>query len=133
LNLSGLVSEGRGTESYHHSMPKLEIIEDEIARQLAEAAKSGELKSAPSYGKPLAMNDGWDDTPQEFRMAFKALKDAGFVPPEIEAFHERAHLQERLRACEEDSEEQKQLASELAALDQRISLRLEGMRVHGSI
>jgi hypothetical protein len=113
-------------------LPKLEIIEDEIARQLTEAAKSGELEAAPSYGKPLATNDGWNETPEEFRMAFKALKDSGFVPPEIEAFHQRAWLRERVQACNDETE-RKRLASELASLDQKISLRLEGMRIHGSV
>jgi hypothetical protein len=113
-------------------MPKLEIIEDEIARHLTEAAKSGELRAAPSYGKPLPVDDGWNETPDEFRMAFKALKDSGFVPPEIEAFHERSRLRQRVQACN-DSDERKRLASELSSLEQKIALRLEGMRSHGSI
>ena len=35
-------------------MPKLELLEDEIGRKLAEAEQTGELRSAPSFGKPLA-------------------------------------------------------------------------------
>lgn len=113
-------------------MPRLEIIEDEISRHLAEAAKSGELRTAPSYGKPLSMNDGWDDTPAEFRMAFKMLKDSGYVPPEIALFHEGAQLRQRIQACA-DSDERKRLAAELSSLEQKIALRLEGMRAHGRI
>jgi hypothetical protein len=113
-------------------MPKLEVIEDEISRRLAEAEKTGELKTAPSYGKPLAVDDGWNETPEEFRMAFKALKDSGFMPPEIAAFHDRARLRERVIACENE-EDRKQLAAELSSLDQKIALRLEGMRASKSI
>jgi hypothetical protein len=113
-------------------MPKPEVIEDEIARKLAEAARSGELKSAPSYGKPLAMNDGWNDTPDELKMAFKMLKDSGFIPPEIAAFHERAALRKQMNECSDD-EKKKQIAVALSQLEQRIALRLEGMRTNGSL
>lgn len=113
-------------------MPKLEVIEDEISRKLAEADETGELRSAPSYGKPLPADDGWNETPEEFRLAFKALKDSGFVPPEIAAFHERARLREAVSQCVDPSERQR-LAAALASLDQTIALRLEGMRANGSL
>ncbi len=113
-------------------MPKPELIEDEISRKLAEAEETGELRAAPSYGKPLAMSDGWDDTPDEFKMAFKMLKNSGFVPPEIAAFHERAALRKQLNECS-DAKEKQQLATSLSQLEQKIALRLEGMRMHGSV
>jgi hypothetical protein len=113
-------------------MPKLEVIEDEISRRLKEADETGELRSAPSYGKPLAVDDGWKETPEEFRMAFKALKDSGLVPPEIAVFHERAALRERVNACVDETE-RKRLAVELSSLDQKIALRLEGMRAHRTV
>jgi hypothetical protein len=113
-------------------MSILTLVEDEIARKLKEATQTGELKSAPSYGKPLPVDDGWHETPEEFRMAFKALKDSGFVPPEIAAFHERARLREALSNSVEPHEKTR-LAAELASLDQVIALRLEGMRANGSL
>lgn len=113
-------------------MPKLEVLEDEISRKLAQAHKTGELTSAPSYGKPMPVDDGWNETPEEFRMAFKALKDSGFAPPEIAAFHERAKLRTALSQCEEPNEK-KRLAAELASIDQVIALRLEGMRASGAL
>jgi Domain of unknown function (DUF1992) len=113
-------------------VPKPELIEDEIARKLAEAEQTGELKSAPSYGKPLAQNVGWDDTPDEFKMAFKMLKDSGFIPPEIAAFRERAELRKRMNECRDDAERE-QHAQALSQLEQKISLRLEAIRVHGNL
>ena len=35
---------------------------------------SGEMRHAA--GKPLPLNDGFDQTPEELRMAYKALKNA---------------------------------------------------------
>ena len=61
-----------------------------IAEHLSEALRSGELQIAPSFGKPLAKDEGWDETPVEFQLPFKILKNAGVVPPEIELFHKRA-------------------------------------------
>jgi Domain of unknown function (DUF1992) len=114
------------------AMSILTLVEDEIGRKLKEASQTGELKTAPSYGKPLPADDGWNETPEEFRLAFKALKDSGFVPPEIAAFHERARLREAVSQCIDPSERQR-LAAELASLDQTIALRLEGMRANGSL
>ena len=50
-------------------------IDEQIAQSLRESQASGELQSAKSWGKPLDLNDGYAQTPEELRMAFKALKD----------------------------------------------------------
>jgi hypothetical protein len=107
-------------------------IDEEIARHLAEAAASGELKAAPSYGKPLAQMEGWDDTPEEFRLAFKMLKDGGYAPPEIALFHERAQLRADCAASTTDAERTR-LQKALSDLEQKIALRLEALRVNGSL
>ena len=60
------------------------------ARRLRDSRASGELRAAPSYGKPLAFGDGYDETPAELRMAMKILKDAGVVPHEVELMREAA-------------------------------------------
>jgi hypothetical protein len=104
-------------------------LDEEIARHLAEAAASGELKAARSYGKPLADMEGWDETPEELRLAFKVLKDAGFAPPEVALFHERAKLREAVEACA-DAQERIRLQKQLSELEQKISLRLEAVRVN---
>jgi hypothetical protein len=111
------------------SMPNLD---EEIARRLQEALESGELKSAPSYGKPLATPEGWDDTPDALRMAFKILKESGFAPPEVELFHERARLRKEIAACGDESERER-LLRELSSLEQKISLRLESLRSNAQL
>jgi hypothetical protein len=113
-------------------VPKLEIIEDEISRKLAEAERTGELRSAPSFGKPLAVDAGWDMTPDEFKMPFKILKNAGVVPPEVELFHERARLREALRSAS-DAAQSQELRKQLTELEQRLSLRLEALQRNGAL
>ena len=113
-------------------MPKLELLEDEIGRRLAEADLSGELRSAEGYGKPLQGYAGWDQTPPELRMPFKILKNAGVVPPEIELFHERASLRAAVDAAADD-EQRDALRRKLSELEQKIALRLEALRINGSL
>jgi len=107
-------------------------LDDEIAQRLVEAAASGELQSAESYGKPLRDIEGWDATPESLRMPFKILKDAGFAPPEVALFHERARLREAAARAPDDAE-RAALQRELVALEQKIALRLESLRIHASL
>lgn len=107
-------------------------IDEEIAHRLAEAAASGELRSAESYGKPLREAQGWEATPEALRMPFKILKDAGFAPPEVELFRERARLREALSAAI-GAGERERLQRELGQLEQKLSLRLESLRTNASL
>jgi len=106
--------------------------DEEIARHLREALASGELAGTPGFGKPLPEDAGWDATPEALRMPFKILKNAGFVPPEVELLHERAALSEALTSCESDIE-RVALRRKLSDLEQKIALRLEALRSHGSL
>ena len=103
-----------------------------IARHLREAAESGELQRVAGYGKPLPEDAGWDATPEEFRMPFKILKNAGYAPPEVELFRQRAELAAQVEAAATEGEK-KLLQQKLADLQQKISLRLEGLRVNRSL
>jgi len=102
-------------------------LDEEIAKHLQEALSTGELSRAPSYGKPLRADDGWDETPADLRMPFKILKDAGVPPPEIELFHRRALLRNQLQSAAE-GEARSALQKALAELEQVIALRLEALR-----
>jgi hypothetical protein len=110
----------------------MKSLDEEIARRLAEAQAAGELASAPSYGKPLAEDDGWNDTPPALRMPFKILKDAGVVPHEIEMFRERAALRAQIGECTDEAAAEP-LLQRLAQLEQAIALRLEALRVSGAL
>ena len=111
---------------------RLRTLDEVIARHLEEAAKSGELAAAKGYGKPHEPDPGWDATPPELRMPFKILKDAGFMPAEVEWFHERARLRSALDA-EADAAKQETLRKQLAVLEQKISLRLEALRASAKL
>lgn len=106
--------------------------DEEIARHLREALESGELAGTPGFGEPLPEDAGWDATPESLRMPFKVLKNAGFVPHEVALFHERAALSAALQSCQSETE-RTEVRRKLSDLEQRIALRLESLRVNGSL
>lgn len=106
--------------------------EDEIAQHLEQARKSGELQTAESFGKPLEEDAGYLETPEGLRMPFKILKNAGFVPPEVERLRERAALAQAVSACE-DPQERRALQLRLSELEQAMALRLEALRHSGRL
>ncbi len=106
--------------------------DEAIAEHLDQALRSGELGSAPSFGKPMPEAEGWHETPLEFRLPFKILKNAGVVPPEVELFHKRGELR---RALDESASETERevLRQRLVDLEQVIALRLESLRSSGRL
>ncbi len=53
-------------------------------RKIAEAAERGEFDDLPGRGKPLDLEDD-ALVPEDLRMAYRILKNAGYVPAEVEA------------------------------------------------
>jgi len=111
---------------------RLRLLEDHIGRSLSESEKSGELRAAPSYGKPLNLGDGYDETPAELRMAFKMLKDSGFGPPEIERMREIEALRAALAGAADDAAA-RTARQALAEKRQQLALRMEKLRVTGAL
>jgi Domain of unknown function (DUF1992) len=107
-------------------------IDEQIAQSLREAQRSGELQSAPSWGKPLDLDDGYAQTPEELRMAFKALKDAGFAPPEVETMKQIAALREVI-AADPEAPQAEAMRRRMSELQQHLALRLEKLRGTGSL
>lgn len=111
---------------------RLQLQDDEIGRVLREAERSGELRAAPSFGKPMQFGDGYDETPAELRMPFKMLKDAGYAPPEVELMREIAQLQQALDPLADDAGARAQ-RQRVGELRQQLALRLEKLRSSGSL
>lgn len=57
---------------------------DQIAEtRIREAIERGELRGLPGEGKPLQLDDD-SAIPEELRAAYRILKNAGFLPPELQ-------------------------------------------------
>jgi len=88
---------------------------DQIAeKKIAEAIERGEFKDLPGAGKPLALDDD-AHIPEDLRVAYRILKNAGFVPPEVDSLREIGQL-ERIVAREEDSSAKAKLLRKIALL-----------------
>lgn len=70
-----------------------------VERRIAEAMARGEFDRLPGAGKPLALDDD-PLVPEEMRVAYRILKNAGFVPPELERL---AEINRLLAALERDA------------------------------
>ncbi len=70
-------------------------------RKINEAMQNGGLEIDAWKGRPLPKEDT-SMIPPELRMAFKVLKNAGYLPPEIEARKEMQHLEELIAASEDE-------------------------------
>jgi len=107
-------------------------IDEQIAQSLRDSELSGELRSARSWGRPLDFGDGYEQTPPELRIAFKALKDAGYVPPEVETMKQIAALRSQIESAP-DAAQADALKRRISELQQHVALRLEKLRMTGSL
>ena len=110
----------------------MQTLDEQIAQSLQESLATGELRAAPSWGKPLNFGDGWDETPVELRLPFRILKEAGNVPHDVMQLHEVAGLRRELADCS-DPERARIIQKRIADLQQMVALRLERLRLTGSL
>jgi hypothetical protein len=103
----------------------------EALRLLAEsritaAIARGDFDDLPGRGKPLPPDD-LARVPAELRMGFRLLRNAGCLPPELEARKEVARLG-ALVAAAGDAEERSRLAGLRADAELRYRLLVERRR-----
>ena len=86
-----------------------------VERKIAEAISRGELDNLPGAGRPLELDDD-SLVPEDLRLAYRILKNAGFVPPEVETLNEIAALE---RLVTGDSKAVRKLALIKAGIETR--------------
>lgn len=73
---------------------------DTLAEQrIAEAATRGEFADLPGAGEPLVLEDD-ALIPEELRAAYRLLKNAGYVPPELEYSREIRDIETLLQQAQ---------------------------------
>jgi hypothetical protein len=77
-------------------------------RKISEAIREGQLEIDNWKGKPLPHSSN-SLVPEELRMAHKILKNAGYLPPEIETKKEIQQIEDLLSACEDERARVKQM------------------------
>jgi hypothetical protein len=71
--------------------------------RIREAMERGEFDDLPGAGKPLPLESNVF-VPEDLRLAYKLLKDAGFLPPEMELKKEIVTLKELLATVDDEGE-----------------------------
>jgi len=107
-------------------------LDEQIALSLQRSLHSGELQSAHGWGKPIDLGDDYAQTPEELRLGFKMLKEAGFVPPEIDTMKRIAALRD-LIAQDPSAPQADAMRKRLSELQQHLALRLEKLRISGTL
>jgi len=104
---------------------------DHIAEErILAAIKRGDFDHLAGAGKPLDLDDDDDAlVPPELRMAFRILKNAGYVPPEVEMLRDARELERAIALAETDAD-RRRLALKLSLIETRLAaqglhLRLE--------
>jgi hypothetical protein len=87
--------------------------------------EDGEFDNLPGYGKPLVLED-LSGVPEELRMAYKLMKNAGFSPEENKIKQEMMSIESLMKNCSDPEEKdklQKNLNEKLLRFNQMMSKR----------
>jgi hypothetical protein len=87
--------------------------------RIREAQQRGEFDGLPGAGKPLMLEDE-ALIPEELRAAYRLLKNAGYLPPELQLNKEIKEA-EQLLACMRDDVERARAERRLRWLRLRLS------------
>ena len=77
-------------------------------RRILEAMREGAFDNLPGAGQPLNLEDD-SRVPEDLRIAYKILKNANFVPPEVALKKEIAKTEDLLAGTEDTKEKYRQL------------------------
>lgn len=98
-------------------------------RHISEAQARGEFDDLPGAGAPLNLDDD-SLVPGPLRVAYRMLKNAGFLPPELEAHREIREIEQLLDAAQ-TGDERRRLTARIQYLlarsraGRRANMRLE--------
>ena len=89
---------------------------DQIAEaRIQEAMERGELRDLPGEGKPLSLDDD-SAVSEELRVAYRVLKNAGFLPPELQLRKEVCEAEQLLQQLPESARSRARARLELLQL-----------------
>ena len=91
-------------------------------KRIAEAIARGELDNLPGEGRPLDLDDD-ALVPEELRLAYRILKNAGFVPAEVDELKQVEQLESLVNSADVDAATRSRAVRKLALLRTRIETR----------
>ncbi|QHM73590.1 DUF1992 domain-containing protein [Mixta intestinalis] len=101
---------------------------DQLAEQhILDAQKKGELSGLPGEGAPLVLDDD-SHVPSELRAGYRLLKNAGYLPPELEMRREALELNDLIENLDPADKNHAACLKKLRLLE--IKLLQAGMSTH---
>jgi hypothetical protein len=77
-------------------------------KRIKEAIRQGQFENLPGKGKPIVFEDD-SMVPEDLRMAYKMLKNAGFIPPELQTEKEIKNALDLLDELQDERERYRQV------------------------
>lgn len=74
-----------------------------VEQQIKEAMARGEFDDLPGKGEPIDLVE-YFKTPAHLRLAYKILKDAGYIPPELVIKKEIENLKKKRKSTTDEKE-----------------------------
>ncbi len=96
------------------------LIDQLAERRIREAQAQGEFDDLPGVGQPLQLDEDMR-VPAELRSAYRLLKNAGYLPPELQLRRDISEA-EQLLAMAEDADQRAHCSRRLRYLMARLSL-----------
>ncbi|MBW2558898.1 MAG: DUF1992 domain-containing protein [Deltaproteobacteria bacterium] len=81
----------------------MSIFQRIIEQRIKEAQDRGEFDNLPGSGEPLKIEDD-SHIPEELRLAYKILKNAGCIPPELQLKKEIRQMEDMLDKIQDEKE-----------------------------
>ena len=93
-----------------------------VEARIEEAQRAGAFEDLPGAGAPLDLDDD-RLVPEEVRVAYRILKNAGYVPAELLERKEAAGLRALVASIAADDPRRRRLLAMLALLEARLEVR----------
>ena len=77
-----------------------------VEQRIKEAQEKGEFDNLPGHGKPLKLEDD-SHVPEDLRIAYKILKNADCLPPELQEKKEIRQMEDLLASLPDEKERYK--------------------------
>jgi hypothetical protein len=84
------------------------VLERIAEERILEAQRRGAFDNLPGHGRPLQLDDD-SHVPEDLRLAYKVLKNADCLPPELELKKEIVRTEEMLGRITDEGEKYRQL------------------------
>ena len=79
-----------------------------VEKRIKEAQERGEFDNLPGRGQPIQMEDD-SHIPEDLRLAYKILKNADCIPPELQLQKEIRQMEDMLEGIPDEKEKYRQI------------------------